>query len=69
MLSRKFVSYGVIALAGLAAPFGLQVDGGRVRLAEACASSFDCEPHLNSLCMKDDGTVLVNYGCTTGCGA
>jgi hypothetical protein len=68
MPSRKSLSYSIIALAGLAAPFEFQVEDGRIRLPAACASSFDCDDAMNYICIKD-GQELINQACLSGCGS
>jgi hypothetical protein len=68
MLSRKIVSYGVIALAGLAASFGMQVEDGRLRLAQACSQSAECLADPNQICSTAHSDYL-HHSCSIGCGS
>jgi hypothetical protein len=68
MPSRKTLSYGIIALAGLAAPFGLQVGDGRVRLSQACSQATACVEKASYICSMDDAD-HVGYMCSAGCGS
>lgn len=68
MFSRKIVSYGIIALAGVAAPFGLQMEDGRIRLSQACSQATDCEQREKYICSKASGD-LMGYSCIAGCGS
>lgn len=69
MPSRKTLSYGIIALAGLGAPFGMQVEDGRVRLSEACSqTTTDCVPNHGHICSTINSDFL-HYSCSTGCGS
>jgi hypothetical protein len=68
MPSRKLVSYGIIALAGLGAPFGMQVEDGRLRLAQACSQSAACVVNYYHVCSTSYGD-YPGYSCSGGCGS
>jgi hypothetical protein len=68
MFSRKTLSYGVIALAGVLAPFSFDASSGSLRLQQACGQATSCIENYNYLCSTYHGD-RDNMACATGCGS
>jgi hypothetical protein len=68
MFSRKTISYGMIALAGVLAPFQFDASGGKLRLQQACSQATGCVYRPAYICSTFNAD-HNNYECSSGCGS
>jgi hypothetical protein len=66
MFSRKTLSYGVIALAGVLAPFQFDASSGSLRLQQACGQATSCVYATSYICSTHHND-YGNYKCSDGC--